>query len=221
MSLSLLVVGATGGLGARVITEALSRGHTVSAFARSAEKLTAVLGASVTSSLKSIHLEDGKDVASLTAAAAGVDAVICAVNSDASLAAALGVACKGVKRAVWTAGASNILEADGVTMHYTSFGEYGTKVFAAHSPCIEAFKAGGGTTIIWCPGRMLPVGVKSDKPIDILTHAAPAGTSAMDFVSYEDAANLLVRAVEVSDYDNKHIAGVTTQFTSAHAKPEA
>jgi len=45
MALRILVVGAAGGLGQRVVTEALTRGHAVSALVRSSAKLREALGA--------------------------------------------------------------------------------------------------------------------------------------------------------------------------------
>ena len=51
-------------------------------------------------------------------------------------------------------------------------------------------------------------GANTTRTGGILLHAAPAGTAPMDFISYEDAADVLLRAVETREYDNLHIAAV-------------
>jgi len=50
---------------------------------------------------------------------------------------------------------------------------------------------------------------KSEPPVKILTHAAPAGASRMDFVSYEDAADAILRAVESGAYNGQRFCAVT------------
>ena len=77
------------------------------------------------------------------------------------------------------------------------------------APCIEALIATEAPYIIWCPGYMKAVGRKSASPVAISTSAFPGSVKSMDFVSYEDAANVIVRAVEVADFDNKHITALT------------
>ncbi len=69
-SLRLLVVGASQGTGALTVSAALARGHQVTAFSRSPEKLT-IEHASLTRRAGSFH-----DAADVDAAVAGHDAVI-------------------------------------------------------------------------------------------------------------------------------------------------
>ena len=57
---------------------------------------------------------------------------------------------------------------------------------------------------------MKSAGKKSAQPVAISTHAFPGSAASSDFVSYEDAANAIVRAVEVDTYDNTHITALTT-----------
>ena len=64
---------------------------------------------------------------------------------------------------------------------------------------------------------MRGVGRKSAQPVPILTHAPPRGAAPMDFVSYEDAASVIVRAVETTAYDNARISAITVE---APAKSE-
>lgn len=205
-----LVVGAAGGLGRCIVREALSRGHAVSVLIRSREKLVAALLPAEVSSLRSVHEGDAAANPALAlTASAGVDAILAAAVPNPTLARVLGEAAVAQgARALWTAGASNILEADGATMHYKSFGPMGEQFNSAHAPCIAALKATGALHIIWCPGLMKGRCKKSAPPPPILLHAAPAGAAPMDFISYEDAADVILRAVESHDYDNKHIAAV-------------
>lgn len=205
-----LVVGAAGGLGRCILREALSRGHAVSALVRSREKLAAALSPSELSSLRAVHEGDAAAHPALAlTASVGVDAILAAAVPNPALARVLGEAAvaRGA-RALWTAGSSNILEADGVTMHYKSFGPMGEQFYSAHTPCIAALKATGAVHIIWCPGLMKGRGSKSAPPPPILLHAAPAGAAPMDFISYEDAADVILRAVETQEFNNTHIAAV-------------
>ena len=75
-SLRLLVVGASQGTGALTVSAALARGHRVTAFARSVDKL-AIEHPLLTKLAGSFH-----DAAAVDAAVAGQDAVIIAVNTS-------------------------------------------------------------------------------------------------------------------------------------------
>jgi uncharacterized protein YbjT (DUF2867 family) len=78
-SLRLLVVGASQGTGALTVSAALARGHQVTAFARSADKL-AIEHPLLTKVAGSFH-----DAAAVDAAAAGQEAVIITVNASAGV----------------------------------------------------------------------------------------------------------------------------------------
>ncbi|KAI0411117.1 NAD(P)-binding protein [Xylaria grammica] len=77
-----LVAGATGNIGQKLIASLVRRGHRVRALARSPEKLPAATAAQLESFVKSAAYHD---VAALDAACAGVDAVICAYNATPEL----------------------------------------------------------------------------------------------------------------------------------------
>jgi len=205
----ILIVAASGGLGRCIVNEALDRGCKVSVLVRSLSALHDAIGDSV--DRVTVFVGDGTDVGLLNNAAKDVDVIVSAGPPNPELARAVGEACVNsptCKRVVWTAGGSNILEADGKTMHYKRFGEAGEGYFKAHAPCIKAVQDTGATYIIWCPGKMDAAGKKSSPPVDIYTHAVPPGVP-MDFVSYEDAADVILRASSTSDYDYDHIAAVT------------
>lgn len=129
------------------------------------------------------------------------------------------------------AGGSNLFEADGATYHYHAFGPAGEGYFKAHTPCIDAVKQTGATYIIWCPGLMRD-GARTTPAPKTLLFADPSGLAAWDFVSYracvvlpapssrpthstrralraEDAAQVMVSAVETTEFDNKHISALS------------
>ena len=211
MIMKLLIVAASGGLGQKLVLEALARGHFVSVLVRNLDKL-ASLGAA-RSRLTAEYQGSGADTSFSAVAAAGVDAIISAAPPDPKIAAALGGACAAsatCKRMVWTAGGSNILEPDGATFHSKAFGARGEGFFNAHAPCIKAVQDSGAKHIIWCPGFMKAVGRKSPRPVEISTRAIPGGLKRWDFVSYEDAADAILRAVETDKYDGEHITAITS-----------
>lgn len=103
--LRLLVVAATGGLGAAVVREALTQNHSVSVLVRSADKLRDTFGDDA-SRLTAVHVGSATDETLIAAAVKGVSAVISCAPPDPTIASALAKATKseGV-RLVWTAGA--------------------------------------------------------------------------------------------------------------------
>jgi putative NADH-flavin reductase len=73
-AMRLFILGATGGIGRQLIDQALARGHQVTAFVRSPEKLSA------RSEGLSVRQGDPRDAAALTAALSGHDAVLSALG---------------------------------------------------------------------------------------------------------------------------------------------
>lgn len=69
-------------------------------------------------------------------------------------------------------------------------------------------KASGANYIVWCPGLMKS-GVRSQPQPKTLLFADPAGLKSWDFVSYEDAAQVILSAAETSQYDNTHITALS------------
>lgn len=115
------LIGATGFVGAAVLTELLQRGHTVTALVRDPGR--AALPPTV-----STVVADAHDVASVAAAVRGMDAVISAFNPgwtapdlynqflDGSAAIERGVEAAGVKRFLIVGGAGSLLVAPGVQL---------------------------------------------------------------------------------------------------------
>jgi putative NADH-flavin reductase len=73
----ILVVGATGGTGRSIVTQALARGYNVTVLVRSPEKASALKGAKVV-------VGDARDEAALRKALEGQDAVVSALGTPAS-----------------------------------------------------------------------------------------------------------------------------------------
>ena len=73
----ILVLGATGGTGRQIVSQALSQGHKVTVLVRSAEKASGLKGVNVV-------VGDARDEAALRQAVKGQDAVISALGTPAS-----------------------------------------------------------------------------------------------------------------------------------------
>src|SRR3954462_15686977 len=73
-AMRLFILGATGGTGLQLVDQALARGHNITAFVRSPEKLEA--------RREGLHVQQGdpRDAAALTAALGGHDAVLSALG---------------------------------------------------------------------------------------------------------------------------------------------
>ena len=212
--MKLLIVAASGGLGSRVVHEALARGHSVTCLARSKAKLIEAVGVDVLPRIQFV-IGDGTDRQAVEKAADGVDAIISCGPSLPSLAKTLGEVCKEsnqCKKVVITAGASNILEVDG-SSHHLRFGQEGTGFFNYHAPAIEAFKATGVVYGIWCPGLMKP-GKKSASEVKLSDRAIVDGHKSYDFITYEDAANVIIRATESPEWNNQHFAAISKVTTT-------
>lgn len=112
--MKIALIGATGFIGSRLLTELSTRGHKVTAIVRNPEKAPALAG--VTAAKGDVFDKDG-----LAALLAGHDAVISAVHFSASDPAALIAAVKqsGVKRYLVVGGAGSLEVAPGVKLFDT------------------------------------------------------------------------------------------------------
>ena len=100
---------------------------------------------------------------------------------------------------------------DGVTPYYKELLTVyppALEAFRAHGPCIDAIRESGVKHVIFCPGYMRSLGKKSENLPDSLNIRInrPSGS----FISYEDAAYVMVNAAETNDYDNELITASTT-----------
>jgi putative NADH-flavin reductase len=112
--MKIALIGATGFIGSRLLTELTSRGHQVTAIVRNPEKVPQ--GAGVSAKKGDVYDKDG-----LAALLAGHDAVISAVHFSASDPATLLAAVKqsGVKRYLVVGGAGSLEVAPGVKLFDT------------------------------------------------------------------------------------------------------
>lgn len=112
--MKIALIGATGFIGSRLLTELTSRGHQVTAIVRNPEKVPQ--GAGITALKGDVYDRDG-----LAALLAGHDAVISAVHFSASDPATLLAAVKqsGVKRYLVVGGAGSLEVAPGVKLFDT------------------------------------------------------------------------------------------------------
>ena len=107
--MKIALIGATGFVGAAVLTEALARGHEVVALVRDPAKLAARPGLTAVKA-------DAYDQASVAAAVKGVDAVISAFNpgwSDPQIAPKFTVGAKAIDAAVVASGVTRLLVVGG------------------------------------------------------------------------------------------------------------
>lgn len=212
--LSLLIVGAAGGLGRAIVREALSRGARVSVLVRDAGKFAASDAGSEVPRLAGVHVGSGDDPAVVAAAAraAGATVVVGCKGGDAPFArgVARGAAAAGVPKVVTVAGATNLADADGVTPLWHKWAARwppAESAYHAHAAAIAetraaAAEAPGLAYVVFCPPYMAARGAVSEPPPAIVVNAEGAS-----FISYEDAAWIMMEAAGRADLDNTLITG--------------
>jgi putative NADH-flavin reductase len=202
--MKIALIGATGFVGAKVLAEALERGHAVTALVRSPAKLAAAAGLTVTET-------DVTDPSQLAAAVAGHDAVISAFNARRgdpefhaqylmSMRAIIdGIKRSGVKRALFVGGAGSLLVAPGVklmdTPHFLA--EYKTEA-AAVSAALDLVRA--ESELAWSfisPAPLLGPGQRTGRfrlgGDEVLMDGDKPGS-----ISVEDLAVAIVDEIETS-----------------------
>lgn len=208
-ALNILIVG-IGGLGKCMVQEALGRGLLVSVLVRDRTKLEADLGRDIVARLHKVTVGEGTQAKVLDEAMAGVDVVLSGRGADANLAAALAGAVKrnSVSKLCWPGGTTNVLASDGVTPNYKTLlhlGDWVEGAFRAHGACIEAIRTTGVNHVIFCPGRMAGIGHRS---LDVRA-SVRINRDAGPFVSYEDAAWVMLEAATTSEYDRQLVSAAT------------
>jgi uncharacterized protein len=119
--MNIVLVGATGGIGSRILDEALSRGHTVTATTRDPAKLSP-------RTKMSVKAANSADVAGMAAALKGHDAAVVSVKWNENDVAQVLDALRrsGVKRCLFVIGAGSLLRQDGRT-HFDHMAEKGVQ----------------------------------------------------------------------------------------------
>lgn len=207
--LNILVVG-VGGLGQAMVQEALDRGTGVRVLVRDRSKLEATLGAETVAKLEDVTVGDGTDPDTLDAAMRGVDVVLSGRGADPHMAETMAQAVKrnGMTKLCWPAGATNVMADDGVTPNYKTLLDQGSWVedaYRAHGACIEAIRDAGINHVILCPGRMQAVGRRSPNVRDTVRIDRDAGP----FLSYEDAAWVMLEGATTGTYDRQLVSAAT------------
>ena len=118
--MNIVLIGATGAIGSRILDEALRRGHTVSAVTRDPRKLEARPG-------MTIRAGSTSDGPALTQVVKGHDAAVVSVkwNENDIRQVIEAVRKSGVKRALFVVGAGSLIRADGRT-HFEHMAEAGS-----------------------------------------------------------------------------------------------
>jgi putative NADH-flavin reductase len=132
--MKIALIGATGNIGAKVLNEALSRGHAVTGIVRNADKLEGRKGVTAVAC-------DLADEKKLAGAIKGHDAVIVSVRHDLNDVSHVYAACRGagVKRVLIVGGAASLEVAPGVMLIDAPGFPEQIKVQAA--PAVTALKA--------------------------------------------------------------------------------
>ncbi|WP_344148289.1 NAD(P)-dependent oxidoreductase [Kribbella yunnanensis] len=199
----ILVIGARGRAGKAAVSEAVRRGHEVTAVARTGGD--------------GLVVGDVTDVDRIAELAAGQDAVIAAVYDGGSDPTAFfpraasslvdGLSKAGVERLVWVGLSSILPTADGTLLMDT--GDYPNEYrpfFLAHQAALDVFRA---STLDWV----------SVAPTGDFNHAAPDRTgsyrvapgSAGELISYADLAIALVDEVDRPQHHRAAIGVVAGQ----------
>jgi len=157
---NIALIGATGNIGSRVLTEALSRSHTVTAITRDPRKLTARAG-------MTIKAASTTDPVVLSQVLKGHDIVIVSVkwNENDVNRVIDTIRKSGVKRALFVVGAGSLIRKDGRT-HFDHMAERGvqpptSKPAMVALEAIRAIKDLEWTAI--SPAAAIPAGQRTGK----------------------------------------------------------
>jgi hypothetical protein len=137
--------------------------------------------------------------------------VIGCLGADAAFArgTAEGAARAGASKIVAVAGGTNLMDEDGVTplwIKWASKWAGAEKAFKAHGAAIDAYRAVRAETglkfVVFCPPFMAARGTASSPPLAIRVNRP-----GLDFISYEDAARIMLEAAYKPDFDDQLITG--------------
>ena len=199
--LNILLVGASGMIGSRILAEAASRGHHVIAAARHPEKIAA--GANV----KAVKL-DATDEAALTALAKDADVIVTATSprgggdpvqearavGDAAIAAARASG----KRLLVVGGAGSLKMADGKSVADTLPAAYRGEALGMRG-VLDSLKASDVNWTFFSPAMSIAPGQKTGK-YRLGTSTVIANGKGESRISAEDFAHALVNELETPKY---------------------
>jgi uncharacterized protein len=200
--LNILVVGASGMIGSRILTEAASRGHHVTAAARHPDKIAK--GPNVTA----VQL-DATDKAALTALAKNADAIVMATSprstgkpmeeakalGDAGIAAAKASG----KRLIIVGGAGSLNGPDGKPLIDTMPPQFRTGEPGAMRNVLETLKSSDITWTFFSPAMRIAPGQKTGK-YRLGTSTVITDAKGESKISAEDFADAVVNELEHPKY---------------------
>lgn len=190
--MKIAIIGATGRVGTRLIDEALSRGHTVTAIARQADKLAARPGLATAN-------VDAADTKALAAALAGHDVAISTVRFLQTSAAQIVGAVKAaaVPRLLVVGGAGSLFVAPGAQLVDTpQFPEAYKAEALAGRDFLNALR--NETTIDWTflsPAALFEPGTRTGK-FRVGEETLLSDASGKSWISMEDYAIAMIDEVE-------------------------
>ena len=209
--MNVVVFGASGMIGSRVVKELVGRGHTVTAAARNPERIADEAGVTVVQA-------DVDEPESVAAAADGADAAVCAIapsreNPDAIVGSVTtlmeGLGRAGVKRLIVVGGAGSLEVATGIQLVDTvEFPKEWLGIARAHRDILPLLKASRFEWSYFSPAGMIEPGERTGKfrlgEKELLTDA-----NGESRISAEDYAVALVDELE-------RPRRVRQQFTAAY-----
>ena len=205
--LNILLVGASGMIGSRILSEAASRGHHVTAAARHPDKIAK--GANITA----VKL-DATDKAALTALAKDADAIVMATSprstgkpieeakalGDAGIAAAKATG----KRLFIVGGAASLNTPDGKPVMDTLPAAYRTGEPLGLRNVLDTLKASDITWTFFSPAVQIRPGTKTGK-YRLGTSTVIADAKGDSRISAEDFADAVVNELERPKYLNSQM----------------
>jgi putative NADH-flavin reductase len=197
--MNIAIIGATGNVGSRIVSEALSRGHEVTAIARSADQLAAKPGLTT-------RALDYTDAARLAAAIEGQDAVIVAVKYSTAHPATIVEAAKkaGVKRLLAVGGAGSLRDASGrdVVDSPDFPAPWKPEALAARDFLVDLRKETALNWTLLSPSALLQPGERTGK-YRIGADDLLADAQGNSHVSIEDLAKALIDELEAPKHERK------------------
>ncbi|MBN9089660.1 MAG: NAD(P)H-binding protein [Reyranella sp.] len=204
--MNIVLIGATGGIGSRVLDEALRRGHTVTATSRDpANKLGARSGMTA----KAANIAD---VAATAAALKGHDAAIVSVKwNEADIHRVLDAIRKsGVKRCLLVIGAGSLIRKDGRT-HFEHMAEKGIQPPTSKPAALAFEEMKKANDLEWTaisPAASIQPGERTGKFRLGLDHLVE-GSQGESRISREDFAIAILDEIETPRHVRK-------RFTAAY-----